>query len=216
MSVQALEMYLRGLLPGCFLQPQTLPLCPEISLHLINPDYPQHGLTAEAVARLMDEPPYWGFCWASGQVLARHILDHPHRVAGLHVSDFGSGSGVVGIAAAMAGADRVSCIDSDPLARQAIVGNARLNGVELQVCERLAASDIVTVADVLYDRENLSLLEHLMEAAPRVLLADSRIKDLAIDWLCPLGEYQSSTWPDLDESAEFNRVRLYVGGIERR
>jgi predicted nicotinamide N-methyase len=207
-------MYLQGLLPGCFLQPQTLPLCPEISLYLINPDYPQQGLTTAAITRLMDEPPYWGFCWASGQVLARHILDHPHRVAGLHVTDFGSGSGVVAIAAAMAGAGRVSCIDIDPYARQAIVGNARLNGVELQVSESLSASDMVTAADVLYDRENLPLLAHLMAAAPRVLLADSRIRDLAFDGLRPLGEYQSSTWPDLDESAEFNRVRLYAAGAD--
>ena len=216
MSVQALDLYLRGLLPGSFLKPQAPPLCPEISLYLINPDFPQHALAAEAITRLMDEPPYWGFCWASGQVLARYILDHPQVIAGHHVADFGSGSGVVGIAAAMAGARHVSCIDSDPFARQAIAANARLNDIELQVHDSLLTSDIVTVADVLYDRENLPLLEQLMDAAPQVLLADSRIKNLAIEGLRPLGEYPSSTWPDLAESVEFNRVRLYAGGLDRR
>ncbi len=212
MSVQKLDRYLRSLLPGCSLHSQALPLCPEISLYLINPDYPQHALVSETISRLMNEPPYWSFCWASGQVLARHILDHPQWVAGRHVVDFGSGSGVVGVAAAMAGAGKVSCIDHDPFARQAIVANALLNRVELQVHDSLMAGDVVTVADVLYDRENLPLMVQLMEAAPSLLLADSRIKDLAITGLRPLGEYQSSTWPDLDEAAEFNRVRLYAAG----
>ncbi len=181
---------------------------------MINPDYPQHGLAAETIGRLMDEPPYWGFCWASGQVLARHILDHPQLVVGRHVADFGAGSGVVGIAAAMAGAAQVSCIDSDPLARMAIADNADLNHVELQIHANIVACDIVAVADVLYDRENLPMLRRLMDAAPRILLADSRIKNLSLDNLSPMGEYQSSTWPDLDESAEFNQVRLFGAGFD--
>lgn len=213
MSVKQLNQYLQGLLPGACLQAQPLPQCPEISLHLINPDYPQHALAPDAVIRLMDHPPYWAFCWASGQVLARYILDHPQLVAGRHIVDFGSGSGVVGIAAALAGATRVSCIDIDPLARLSIASNAELNHVGLEIGSCLAAGDMITVADVLYDRKNLPLLPPLVSAAPQILLADSRLRNLLVEPFCRLGEYCSSTWPDLDESAEFNQVRLYGVGL---
>ena len=57
---------------------------------------------------------YWAFCWASGQVLARYLLDHPERVRGKVVMDVGAGSGVVGIAAKIAGAKRVIACDIDP------------------------------------------------------------------------------------------------------
>ena len=210
MSVQTLDRYLRSLLPGCSLHSQALPLCPEISLYLINPDYPQHALVSETISRLMNEPPYWSFCWASGQVLARHILDHPQWVAGRHVVDFGSGSGVVGVAAAMAGAGRVSCIDHDPFARQAIVANALLNRVELQVHDSLMAGDVVTVADVLYDRGNFPWLERFLERADKVLVADSRVKDFDHPPYREIARRQSCTWPDLDESAEFRDVRIYL------
>lgn len=213
MSVQQLNHHLQALLPGVCLQAQALPQCPEISLYLINPDYPQHALAPEAVTQLMDEPPYWAFCWASGQVLARYILDHPQLVAGRHIADFGSGSGVVGIAAALAGATRVSCVDIDPLAQLAIASNAELNRVELEVASSIAASDIITVADVLYDRENLPLLSQLVDVAPQILLADSRIRNLSVEPFRPMGECRSSTWPDLAESAEFNQVRLYGVGL---
>ncbi len=213
MSVHQLNVYLQALLPGVCLQAQALPQCPEVSLYLINPDYPQHALDPEAAIQLMDEPPYWAFCWASGQVLARYILDHPQLVAGRHIADFGSGSGVVGIAAALAGAAQVSCVDIDPLARLAIASNAQLNRVEVEIASNIATSDVMTVADVLYDRDNLPLLSYLINVAPQILLADSRIRNLSIEPFRPLGEYRSSTWPDLDESAEFNRVRLYAVGL---
>jgi predicted nicotinamide N-methyase len=162
----------------------------------------------------MDEPPYWGFCWASGQVLARCILDNPAWVAGRHVMDFGAGSGVVGIAAALAGASRVSCVDIDPLAQQSISANAELNDCTVDISGSMPESpiDLITLADVLYDSENLPLVRQLMDAAPGLLLADSRIKNLSLKPFAQIGEYQSCTWPDLDESAEFNQVRLYRAG----
>ena len=46
----------------------------------------------------------------------------------------------------------------------------------------------------------------------RLLLVDSRIKNLILEPFAQIGEYQSCTWPDLDESAEFNQVRLYRAG----
>ena len=50
---------------------------------------------------------FWAFAWAGGQALARYLLDHPETVAGRTVLDFGSGSGLVALSAAKAGARRV-------------------------------------------------------------------------------------------------------------
>lgn len=46
------------------------------------------------------------------------------------VVDYGCGSGVLGIAAALLGAERVVCVDNDPQALEATAANARRNGVE--------------------------------------------------------------------------------------
>lgn len=209
---ESLQQFVRELIPGASLLVSNLPLCPEIALYLLDPDYPQQALAPETALRLMDEPIYWIFCWASGQVLARFILDEPAWVAGKTVVDFGAGSGVVGIAAARAGAARVICCDNDPVALAATQLNARLNGVQLETCAELEPAlqpDLITLADVLYDRSNMPLVESLLGLAPDLLLADSRVKNLGIAAFRSVCEYQSSTWPDLAESLEFNRVRLY-------
>ena len=74
-------------------------------------------------------PPFWAFAWPGGQALARYVLDHPAVVAGRGVLDLGSGSGLVAIAAAMAGAATVLASEIDPLAVAAIGLNARANAV---------------------------------------------------------------------------------------
>jgi predicted nicotinamide N-methyase len=74
-------------------------------------------------------PPFWAFPWAGGQGLARYILDHPGTVAGRSVLDIASGSGLVAIAAAKAGAAQVMASDIDPLALAVIKINAEANAV---------------------------------------------------------------------------------------
>jgi predicted nicotinamide N-methyase len=119
--------------------------------------------TPDEIRRVMDEPPYWCFCWASGLVLARWLAEHPQWVRGKTVLDFGAGSGVAAIAAARAGAAEVVACDLDPLALQASRANAALNGVALEVSADFFAEadrfDVILVADVLYDRANLPLLD---------------------------------------------------------
>ena len=83
------------------------PLVPEIRLHLATEVTPIWQATEESLARGAVPPPFWAFAWAGGQALARYLLDHPGDVAGRAVLDFGSGSGLVAIAAAKAGARRV-------------------------------------------------------------------------------------------------------------
>ena len=50
-------------------------------------------------------------------------------LSGRCVVDYGCGSGVLGIAAALKGADRVTCVDNDPQALEATRANIRRNGV---------------------------------------------------------------------------------------
>ena len=75
------------------------------------------------------EPPFWAAAWPGGQALARYVLDHPELVAGRSVLDLGSGSGLVAVAAALAGAARVVASEIDPFGATAIAVNAELNGV---------------------------------------------------------------------------------------
>lgn len=211
----ALECRLKAILPQASLMPTCLPLVPELSLWLINETYPQEKLDAATIYALMDEPPYWSFCWASGQVLARYLLDNPDIVANKVVVDLGPGSGVVAVAAAKAGAKRVIACDLDPFALQATRLNSAENDVILELSDDLSAvlpeADLILAADILYDRENLPLVARLRLAAD-VLLADSRVKDLNPPGYALLGIQEATTWPDLDESREFNQVRLFAAG----
>ncbi len=213
-DADSLQQQVRGIIPGARLAVTALPDCPAIRLLLLGADYPGHELEAEAVQRIMDNPLYWVFCWASGQVLARHLLATPGLVSGRRVIDFGCGSGVVAIAAALAGAAEVIACDSDPLALAATEFNAGLNGVELTLESNFdmvrGPVDLVTAADVLYDGENLHWLQRFEQRATLALVADSRLKNFDFPPYREMATCASATVPDLDESAEFRTVRIYL------
>ena len=67
-----------------------------------------------------EDPPFWAAAWPGGQVLARYVLDAPAVVARPAVLDLGSGSGLVAVAAARAGAAEVVASEVDPFGRTAI------------------------------------------------------------------------------------------------
>lgn len=188
-----------------------MPDCPQISLYLINSDFYQGPLSAEAMAAVMAAPAYWAFCWASGQALAARILENPEWVRGRSVLDFGAGSGVVGVAAALAGAAHVVACDLDPDARQACRANAELNDVEIEIIGEAGQrqADVLFAADVLYDRENLPLLSLFQERAAEVWVADSRIRDFDFPPYRERALVSSHTLPDFDEFDEFKQVRFY-------
>src|SRR5690554_6313522 len=75
---------------------------------------------------------------------------------------------------------------------------------------RPEALDLVTAADVLYDPDNRPLLEAFRAAASRVLLADSRVRDLGNPAYQLQTVIEARTWPDLNEFEEFNKVRIYL------
>ncbi len=189
-----------------------LPLTSEIRLYLFNQDHLTRTLTPGERQEYMEEPLFWAFCWASGQVLARWLLDFPENVRGKRILDFGAGSGVAGIAAARCGAGEVIGLDTDPLACEAISANADLNRVNVGVADDLRSVagrfDLICAADVLYERDNLPLLDVLMGISDRVIVADSRMKNLA-EPFTRIGTGTAITCPDLKEPEEYQHVSIF-------
>ncbi|MFF7709809.1 50S ribosomal protein L11 methyltransferase [Pseudomonas sp. NPDC007930] len=210
--MQHLQTALRGVLSDARLCATALPGT-GLQLWLIDPAQMARAFDADETRRLLDTPPYWCFCWASGLAMARYLAAHPQWVAGRRVLDFGAGSGVAGIAAARAGAREVVACDLDPLALAACRANAELNGVTLGYSEDFFAEadrfDLVLVADVLYDRANLPLLGAFLSRGREALVADSRVRDFNHPPYRRLAELNALTLPDLAEPAEFRRVSLY-------
>ena len=206
---------LRATLPIGRIEVQSLPGCDSLKLGLINADFPTGPLPADIVHAVIARPAYWSLCWGSGLGLARLLYRHPQWVRDAHVLDFGSGSGVAGIAAALNGAARVVACDNDPDARRATRANALLNGVRVQVSSALGevdACDVALVADVLYDRDNAALLDALERVSRTVIVADSRIVDAPAAAYRPVTEIDARTLPNLNEFDEYRTVRVWVYG----
>ncbi|NEU14191.1 methyltransferase [Methylobacterium sp. BTF04] len=135
-----------------------VPYAPEIVLHVADEATDLWQKTEDELDAIGLPPPFWAFAWAGGQALARYVLDNPACVAGRRVLDFASGSGLVAIAAAKAGASHVTASDLDALALSAIGFNAAANGVADRieaVQADLIGSDpgsaIVLAADIFYE-----------------------------------------------------------------
>lgn len=205
-----LEQALQKTLPDARIETVRLPQCDAIRLGLINADYQTGPLDPEVMQAVIRAPAYWAFCWGSGLALARYLLDQPEWVRGRTVIDLGSGSGVAGIAAALAGADEVIACDTDPQARLATELNADLNGVQIRVQDNLPArAELLLMADVLYDRSNLPLLGLAQSHAAEVLVADSRVTDLPDSSYQEIGRIEALTIPNLGEFDEFRTAHLF-------
>ncbi|SCW98839.1 MULTISPECIES: methyltransferase [unclassified Pseudomonas] len=185
----------------------------DLTLWLIDGDNMDRAFSPEETRRILHEPPYWSFCWASGLAMARYLAEQPQWVEGKRVLDFGAGSGVAGIAAVKAGALEVVACDLDPLAIAACQANAALNGVELGYATDFFAEtdrfDLILVADVLYDRANLPLLDQFLSRGREALVADSRVRDFQHPLYRRIEMLQAMTLPDLAEPEEFRHVSLY-------
>ncbi|HEX9998875.1 MAG TPA: 50S ribosomal protein L11 methyltransferase [Actinoplanes sp.] len=156
------------------------PFVPEVLLH--QADEPISLWEETEAAGTAQPPPFWAFAWAGGQALARHVLDHPTLVAGRSVLDLATGSGLVAVAAARAGATPVTANDIDPFSLAAATANAEANGVAVRAVEAdlLDATDddhsVILAGDVFYSREMAGrVLPFLRRAAGRgalVLVGD--------------------------------------------
>ncbi len=136
-----------------------VPHAPEIALHVADEATALWQKTEEELGEMGLPPPFWAFAWAGGQALARYVLDHPESVAGRRVLDFASGSGLVAIAAARAGAAEVEAAEIDAFAGEAILLNAAANDVSGRIAVTLrdivgedGGWDTVLAGDICYER----------------------------------------------------------------
>lgn len=213
MNIDTLTRNLQRTLADAQLVETPLTLCPKLSLFLISAANMQRRFALTEIQTILDNTPYWTFCWASGQALAYYILQNKEKFAGRIILDFGAGSGVVAIAAALAGAKKVFACDIDPDAITAIRANAALNKVSVYTCRSLVEVaeplDLIIAADVLYDRDNFHFLEDFLSYAPEILVADSRAKSINVAPYQKIAEISATTLPDLDEFDEFNKIAIY-------
>jgi len=141
-------------------------------------------------------PPYWASAWSGGQALARYILDHPEAVAGRRVLDLASGSGLVAIAAARAGAASVVANDIDPYAIAAARANAAANRVDIDLSaddlldEDRVDAEVILTGDGLYEkglaRRVLGFLSRQADNGALVLVGDpdrGHVEDRVLDLL---------------------------------
>ncbi len=193
------------------------PLAPAMRLHLADEAVALWQKTEEELGEIGLPPPFWAFAWAGGQALARYLGDNPELVAGKRVLDFASGSGLVAIAAAMAGAASVEASEVDGFAQAAIDLNARENDVAISVlAEDVIGADrgweVILAGDVCYQRdmaEAVTLwLEGLARRGALVLIGDPRRSYLALDRLACLIEYRVPVTRAL-EDADVKRAGVF-------
>jgi len=190
------------------------PLVPEIKLYLATEVVPLWRATEEELEKMGVPPPYWAFAWAGGQALARYILDHPETVAGKRVLDIGSGSGLVAIAAAKAGAASVLAADIDGFSAAAIGLNAAANGATVSVTQDDLIGvegdwDVILVGDLFYERPLAErLLAWLKTLGRPALLGDPGRSYFPKDRTERLALYNVQTSRDL-EDREIRETGVY-------
>jgi len=199
-----------------FIRTQTtlrpVPHVPEIRLHVADEAVPLWRKTEKELDAMGLPPPYWAFAWAGGQALARYVLDHAGLVAGKRVLDLAAGSGLVAIAAALAGAAPVIASDIDPFVEQAITLNAVANGSYIEIVLQdlldrpppLASRyDVILVGDLFYEQTTadraLAFLDRHAGVGSQVVIGDPGRTYLPKDRLTKLCEYQVPVTRDLED-----------------
>ena len=148
-----------------------VPLVPEIRTYQADDAIALWEITEELHGGPGLAPPFWAFPWAGGQALARYVLDHPDLVAGRSVLDLAAGSGLVALAASLAGARSVVANEIDPYAIAAIRLNAAANARGIQpyqgnlLVETATDADVVLAGDVFYNRDLAAAMLRFLRAA---------------------------------------------------
>ncbi|MBN9062859.1 MAG: nicotinamide N-methyase [Rhizobiales bacterium 65-9] len=194
-----------------------VPHAPAIRLHLADEATALWEKTEEELGAIGLPPPFWAFAWAGGQALARYLLDNPAIARGRRVLDVASGSGLVAIAAARAGAAAVLANDIDAFALAAIPMNAEANGVSAEVLPgdligRPVDADIVCAGDVFYERDMAARMADWLAGLVRngvtALVGDPGRSYLPRERLELLAEYQVPVTRAL-EDAEIKRACVW-------
>jgi predicted nicotinamide N-methyase len=221
-SGRAPAVFCTGVGPAAFVREHTrlspVPFVPEISLRLAQEPYGIWEQAEHEQGGRVLPPPFWAFAWAGGQALARHLLDHPDLVAGRNVLDVASGSGLVAIAAAKAGAGPVLATEVDPFAAAAIAVNARANdaAVAVSLADVLDGdgdgAEVVLAGDVCYEKTMAQrILEFLSRASAGgrdVLVGDPGRAYLPRACLNPVARYDVRVSRAL-ENTDVKRVTVW-------
>jgi len=182
------------------------PLVPEIRLRLADNVF-QLWERTEGLGTANPPPPYWAFAWPGGQALARYFLDNANSFRGKTILDFGAGSGLVGIAAAKAGAFALAA-DIDPLAITAIRTNAAENNVQISCIKkdmigRDEGWNTICLGDMCYERplvERIAGWAHtLKKRGARILLGDPGREYFFKSNVDRLATYEVPTSRDLED-----------------
>jgi predicted nicotinamide N-methyase len=204
-KTSAVEAFIRANLP---LRP--VPFVPEIRLHKADA---RSGLNRLADADEDFGSPYWAHYWGGGLALARYLLDHAALVRDQSLLDLGTGSGIVAIAAALAGAGQVQAADVDPYAIAAARLNAAANGVEIATVladltlRPPSPADVLVIGDLFYDPDTaprvLNLTRKHAAMGALVLIGDPMRAHLPLESLDEVARYSvSELTGDIDESAK--------------
>ena len=194
-----------------------VPHAPEIVLHLADEATELWEKTEEELGQIGLPPPFWAFAWAGGQALARYVLDHPVTVRGLRVLDVATGSGLVAIAAAKAGAASVTAVDIDAFCEAAVALNARENGVTVAAETRDPTGsddgwDVILAGDICYERSMtaamMDWLGPIASTGRTVLIGDPGRTYLPKDRLVRLAEYEVPVTRAL-EDLEIKRTSVW-------
>lgn len=160
----------------------TVPLVPEISLHLATEITPIWHASESWTGQTNSSPPFWAFAWPGGQGTARYLLDNPQEVEGKRVLDFAAGSGIAAIAAAKSRAEHVFAADIDQLSQVATQLNASRNGVvvgcmrSVDMEKACVGIDVILAGDVCYEQIMSSIVLRWLRlcaaSGVKVLLSD--------------------------------------------
>lgn len=194
------------------------PIVPELTLHLASEITPIWEATEAELAETNLPPPFWAFCWAGGQAIARHLLDHSELARGKTVLDFAAGCGIAGLAAARAGAKRVIANDVDDMALTAVTLNAMDNDLSLETLrDDLVGGppgdwDLILAGDICYEQPLAGRVEAWLKAMAAagitVLLGDPGRAYQPKDGLVELAVYDVPTSLEL-EDREMRQTRVW-------
>ena len=196
----------------------------DLRLHLADDAVPVWQ-AIEATTGVAGAPiPFWAFAWAGGLTLARYLEDHPEEVRDRVVMDFATGSGLIAIVAARAGAARVIAVDIDPFSEAAVAMNAKANGAHLESITRDLLDDDPPDVDVLLAGDTWYEGPLAERAYPWLLAAAARgVRVLAGDpgriyrpdeGLAEIASYEIETTTKLEDRAIVTgRVYVFTGGV---
>lgn len=207
---------------GAYTELRSPAIVPEIKLHLGSDllafwQQTEVALYARTVASGDTPPPYWAFAWPGGQALARYILDRRSEFAGKSFLDFGAGSGLVAIAAALAGAEPVIAAEIDSGALTAMEVNAAANGVFIEAIEYdiIGGSgrwQIICAGDICYERplaeRAIAWLRQLAAEGVEVLIGDPGRSYFPASGTVKLASYEIPTSREI-EDREIRETSVY-------